>query len=331
MLPAVSLDGAKYLGSGLGGVMASIMDNVNVRGNIRLEPHHAPRAPRIVSWGVTLVDISMGDFILTLPFNSATAMIIAHNRLHETTRAMDQQEPPEFLLDVFADPRSVREVVKESPRNPVIILTTTRAATTYLMKYMLTITALGILHTIFFHRFFPSLTPQTREVLDLTLPYVDDDELETMIEQRVAALERQLDAQRSSGSGAGSGTGGRGQLVVQFFEKRRRKAWLSRGDEEVCWECWTVKVTVAEPRTESGTRVDRALYRDHADAPSERAKVRRAMEQTLLTTAMKIVTFANTHKDHIPPITTQGTNPFPYKINLDQKEATGWATRMRIY
>lgn len=201
---------------------------------------------------------------------------------------MEQQEPPEFLLDVFADPRSVHDVVK------------------------------GILHAIFFHRFFPSVVPQTREVLDITLPHVDDDELETMIEQRVAALERQLDAQRSSGGAANTVTGteggGRGQLAVQFFEKRRRKAWLSRGDEEVCWETWTVKVTVAEPRTES-----------------ERAKVRRAMEQTLLTSAMKIVTFTNTHKDHIPPITTQGTNPFPYKINLDQKEATGWATRMRIY
>lgn len=75
-----------------------------------------------------------------------------------------------------------------------------------------------------------------------------------MIEQRASALERQLDAERhatpsSSAPGAGAG---RGQIAVQFFEKRRRKAWLSRGDEEVCWECWTVKVTVAEPRTESG-------------------------------------------------------------------------------
>lgn len=92
-----------------------------------------------------------------------------------------------------------------------------------------------------------------------------------MIEQRASALERQLDAERSAGAGAGaglglggaggigggggsggSGGGGRGQIAVQFFEKRRRRAWLSRGDEEVCWECWTVKVTVAEPRTESG-------------------------------------------------------------------------------
>ncbi|OAQ91306.1 hypothetical protein VFPFJ_05465 [Purpureocillium lilacinum] len=216
------------------------------------------------------------------------------------------QDPPEFILDVFADPRSVRDVVK------------------------------GILHTIFFTRFFPSLAPRTREVLDLTLPYVDDDELETMIDQRAAALERQLDAQRnsnthshnhnhnhnhnhSSGSTSGSagttgGGGGRGQVTVQFFEKKRRKAWLSRGDEEVCWECWTVKVTVAEPRTES-----------------ERAKVRRAMEQTLFTTAMKIVTFANSHKDHIPPITSQGGNPFPFKITVDQQKETGWAARMRIY
>lgn len=137
---------------------------------------------------------------------------------------MDQpQEAPEFILDVFTDPRSVRDVVK------------------------------AILHTIFFNRFFPSLVPRTRDVLDLTLPYVDDDELETMIEQRATALERQLDAERASSSSNASGaSGARGQIAVQFFEKRRRKAWLSRGEEEVCWECWTVKVTVAEPRTESG-------------------------------------------------------------------------------
>ncbi|KAG6325212.1 hypothetical protein E4U22_000012 [Claviceps purpurea] len=208
---------------------------------------------------------------------------------------MDQQkDPPECILDVFTDPRSLRDVVK------------------------------GILHTIFFTRFFPSLTPRTRDVLDLTLPYVDDDELETMIDQRAAALERHLDAERSTsgashsssssgGGGGGGGGGARGQIAVRFFEKRHRKSWLSRGEEEVCWESWTIKVTVAEPRTES-----------------ERAKVRRAMEQTLLTTAMKIVSFANTHKDHIPPITTQTGNPFPFKINIDQKE-TGWAARMRMY
>lgn len=120
--------------------------------------------------------------------------------------------------------------------------------------------------------------PRSREVLDITLPFVDDAELDTMIEKRAAELARDLDAERthshSSGSSAplhhhlsqqrgavataaAGSNGGRGNISVQFFEKKRRKAWYMRaaygsGDEEVCWECWTVKVTVAEPRTESG-------------------------------------------------------------------------------
>lgn len=217
----------------------------------------------------------------------------------------------------------------------------------------------GILHTIFFNRFFPSLAPRTHEVLDVTLPFVNDDELETLIEQRAYALERQLDAERLSNSGGQAGgapikgdrmsgpgmgdggSGGRGQITVQFFERKRKKAWpFGRADEEVCWETWTIKVTVAEPRTENGMFT--AAHSSNAQlSPSspilrqkpknvERAKVRRAMEQTLFATAMKIVTFVNTHKDHIPPITTQGGNPFPYKINLESKE-TSWASRIRIY
>lgn len=54
------------------------------------------------------------------------------------------------------------------------------------------------------------------------------------------------------------------------------------------------------------------------------------MEQTLHTTAMKIVTFANAHKDHIPPITTHGGNPFPFKINVDHADASR-APRTHVY
>ncbi|KAL2019514.1 hypothetical protein VTK56DRAFT_9548 [Thermocarpiscus australiensis] len=225
---------------------------------------------------------------------------------------MDQRGAPEFILEAFADPSSVRDVVR------------------------------GILHTIFFVRFFPSILPQTRDVLGLELPYIPDAEIETLIDQRVAALARQLESERhqpshqgaqQTGIGLGmrapatpppppppsaSAGSGRGQITVQFLEKRRRKTWYNiRGDDEVCWESWTVKVTVAEPRTEG-----------------ERAKVRKASETTLHNTIMKVVTLANAHKDHIPIITTTETNPFPYQINVGsphQKEAVGWATRMGIY
>ncbi|KAM0137921.1 hypothetical protein ACHAQE_001662 [Botrytis cinerea] len=114
----------------------------------------------------------------------------------------------------------------------------------------------GILHTIFFQRFFPSIRPKSRDVLDMTLPYIENVEIETLIDQRTAALVRQLDTTSETGA---RNTGVRGQMAVQFFEKKRRKAWFTKGEEEVCWEQWTLDVTLATPRTESGKNA-RTLY-----------------------------------------------------------------------
>lgn len=111
----------------------------------------------------------------------------------------------------------------------------------------------GVLHTIFFHRYFPSIRPSTVEILDCTLPLVADPELETLMNTRVGQLIRQLNSTSSSRSSA------RGSLTVLFFEKKRRKAggglaWFTggKGEEEVCWERWKVEVTLALPRTEDG-------------------------------------------------------------------------------
>lgn len=194
---------------------------------------------------------------------------------------MEPRKTPEYTLDVFADPQSVTSVIK------------------------------GILQTIFFHRFFPSLFPHTTEVLDLSLPCVSDVELETLIDQKANSLLRQLDTDDSGRGGMGmrnNGGGARGQVVVQFFEKRRRKAWFTKGEDTACWEQWTLDVTLANPRSDA-----------------ERAKARRAMEKTLLKTAMKIVTIVNREKDHIPPITVSETNPFPYTIVVNPKGNGGWA------
>jgi len=127
------------------------------------------------------------------------------------------------------------------------------------------LTPLGVLHTIFFHRYFPSIKPSYLEVLDFTLPLVADPELETLIDMRVGQLIRQLSSTSSPKSSV------RGSLVVEFFEKKRRKAaglgWFTggaKGDEEVCWESWCLEVTLATPKTEIGRllrleyRIDRA-------------------------------------------------------------------------
>lgn len=81
----------------------------------------------------------------------------------------------------------------------------------------------------------------------MTLPVVDEVELETLIDQRTSALIRQIDTTSNLHSNSV-----RGQMAVQFFEKRRRKAWFSKAEEEVCWEQWTLDVTLATPRTDSG-------------------------------------------------------------------------------
>lgn len=111
----------------------------------------------------------------------------------------------------------------------------------------------AILHTIFFHRYFTSISPLTRDLLDLTLPAIDDVDLETLIDQRTIALVRAIDGAHQQR--------GRGQLVVQFFEKKRRKTYFfGKADEDVCWEQWTLDVTLAQPRTEAGMFT--WLYRD---------------------------------------------------------------------
>lgn len=164
-------------------------------------------------------------------------------------------------------------------------------------------------------------------MLDLTLPIVDDVELETLIEQRTQALIRQLDTSSDSGLRNGSV---RGQIVVQFFEKRRRKAWFTKGEEEICWEQWTLNVTLATPRTESGMLRFYIIFGKLLIKTTERAKVRTAMESMLQKTVMKIVSTVNKEKNHIPPITTSETNPFPYQISINQK-GDGWGARMGIF
>ncbi|KAL4800961.1 DUF1649 domain protein [Aspergillus venezuelensis] len=206
-----------------------------------------------------------------------------------------RKTPPEYFLEIFADTTTVRDVLK------------------------------GVLNLIFFHRYFPSIRPTTFDVLDFTLPAINDVDLETLIDSRISSLVRQHSSSAVTGGGSsysssGAGSGGvRGRIAVEFYEKKRRHSgtWFSglagKGEEEVCWEVWNLDVTVATPRTES-----------------ERAKVRKAMENMLQKAALKILAVVNRDKDHIPPITTTDSNPFPYRIILNPR-TDGWQNRFSLY
>lgn len=178
---------------------------------------------------------------------------------------MEPRRRPEYNLDIFADAAFVKDVVKGKLPPPFSALsffpsglfwapaqlpphpTTHYPLPTRLCPLQPRLTAAtAILHTIFFHRYFTSISPLTRDLLDLTLPAIDDVDLETLIEQKTFALVRSIDSTHQPR--------GRGQIVVQFFEKKRRKTYFfAKADEDVCWEQWTLDVTLAQPRTETGT------------------------------------------------------------------------------
>ncbi|KAK4622314.1 hypothetical protein CLAFUW4_07142 [Fulvia fulva] len=198
---------------------------------------------------------------------------------------MEPRRPPEYHLEIAADRQSIRDVVK------------------------------GILHTIFFHRYFTPLIPSTHEILDQTLPYVSSEEVESLILKQTQLLLRHLDAASSSSGAQTSPTSRpRGQLVVQFLEKKRRKGWfVAKADEETVWENWVIDVTLTTARSEP-----------------EAVRNRRLMERGLEKAAMKIVGIVNRERGHIPPITTNESNPFPYNILVNPKEG-GWGKGMGIF
>ena len=61
------------------------------------------------------------------------------------------------------------------------------------------------------------------------------------------------------------------------------------------------------------------LIVSRANQEVDAAKVRKAMEKSLHKTALKIIGIVNRDKDHIPPITSTETNPFPYQILVNPR------------
>jgi len=137
---------------------------------------------------------------------------------------------------------------------------------------------------------------------------VDDPELEEQIDQRTNLLIKSIES--SIGVGAKSH---RGQIAVEFYERRSKNSWFSKTEENVCWEQWLLDVTVLNPKSDS-----------------ERAKARASIEHQLQKTVLEIITTASLRKDHIPPITTNDANPFPYQIIVSPKGET-WGARIGIF
>ncbi|KAI8057081.1 autophagy-related protein [Syncephalis plumigaleata] len=137
----------------------------------------------------------------------------------------------------------------------------------------------ALLHTILFHRVFITIRPMEVEALDTFYPAIDDPDIERAIEDKLRAFARHLDA-----TGLDSA-----QMVVGFFEKRTKNSCML-GE-------WPITVTCVRPRDER-----------------DQAYLRQAASAQLRKLLAGIVHTVETHREHVPAITTNEGNPFPYQV-----------------
>nr|CAG8604133.1 10774_t:CDS:2 [Entrophospora candida] len=136
---------------------------------------------------------------------------------------------------------------------------------------------------------FGNLKPKEVDLLDITYSAIDDPTIERTIEDKIQQFMKNLEIQNSQS----------GKVAVMFHEKRTKKGWLGKTEEEICWEQWAITINIVN-------------YNSNTER--ERLIVHKEMAEQFYSCLFDIICYVNEKKDHIPPITTSEANPFPYQI-----------------
>ncbi|EMD32500.1 hypothetical protein CERSUDRAFT_118535 [Gelatoporia subvermispora B] len=150
----------------------------------------------------------------------------------------------------------------------------------------------AVLHSILFHRLFGTIKPQTFDILDVTMPGVDDPEMIALVENKVDSFWKGME----------SGSNKRGQVIVTFSEKRPRKTWFMLGEEEVPWEQWIINAEIR-----------------HIVTDKDRQKFNTELASALSKSLEVMLTHTSSERGRaaVPLITSaQGVSPFPIKVTV---------------
>lgn len=147
----------------------------------------------------------------------------------------------------------------------------------------------GVLWLIFFGRLFGPVVPSTCDFMDVAYPVAANmPDLDTLIDQRIDELiKREFAAVRAAK---------RALLSVSFFDSATKKklGWFGLGDDKRRWETWSIAVTCLPVGAEQ--------------LPASLKLFEEAVA--------RVWDLVDKHKEHIPPIVTLDTAPFPYVISL---------------
>ncbi|KAK9463239.1 autophagy-related protein [Lipomyces oligophaga] len=97
------------------------------------------------------------------------------------------------------------------------------------------------------------------------------------------------------------------RINVEFYERKTRKAWFGKSEEEVCWEQWAITIVAAIPRDDA-----------------EKQRLHRAAELQLQNIMNKVIKIAGDYKDEVPALPARAGNPFPYQITLPEEQDESW-------
>lgn len=186
---------------------------------------------------------------------------------------------------------------------------------------------IGIIWSIFFQRLFGPITPNLNEFFDIPYPFASDqNDLDTLIDQKINELIKRdfenIDEVKLS------------SIMIQFYDpktaKSRKSSWFGQKDNTEhlkSWESWIIKIkclpmnvtslssTTSDLTTAIGTGTNTITSSETG------INDKKIQDQNILTSIESfeenlndIIDIVDNNKDHIPPITSLDSSPFPYEI-----------------
>ncbi|CAI5757051.1 unnamed protein product [Candida verbasci] len=195
--------------------------------------------------------------------------------------------------------------------------------------------------TIFFTRLFGPVTPMDQEFLEITYPMASNlPDLDSLIDDKISKFLQYIDRNPITTSNGNI----KHTINIEFYNtkdkpatttttttattttttgssRRKSSGWFggsSRKDDKQldrsnCWEIWLINVEIL-PMNKI-TPLPHPINTNYQLSPNIE-KSRNSFESNLL----KIYDLVDEYKDHIPPITSLDSAPFPYEININDKQ-----------